>query len=137
MRAWTPTTHRGRKDHYRADRDRRDAQEKAIMAAGPQLHGDTLVIPSVWYNPDAAALWSAQGFRYSPALRGWLRDLRKPAGDGKMYEPEAWLKAAQRRFYELYPEAATHCQGCGQQFIPVSAWQTLCSECQDPAGNWR
>jgi hypothetical protein len=103
----------------------------SVMRAGPVLDLDsTVVIPSRWHNPDAAQLWKSQGFRFNPDLKEWLRDARKPAQDGRVYPPNAWLQAARRRFYEFYPELHVTCRRCGEPYIPPANWKLFyCPQC--------
>lgn len=74
------------------------------MAHGPHLSSDgvTIVIPAEAYNPQAAAFWKAQGFRWHPHWKTWERDTRTPA-NGKRYTAAAWLKAARRKYREFWP----------------------------------
>jgi len=84
-------------------RQRTQAQTEK-MAAGPVLDDDghTLVIPSEWYNGDAARFWKSKGFEWRPHTAAWVRDTRKPL-DGQTYTPQAWLTAARRQFYRFWP----------------------------------
>ena len=75
--------------------------------AGPRLYEGTIYVPSPYFIEEARQFWKAQGFTFEQAEYGhqseWTRDTRRPLR-GKRYTPEAWLKAARRRYFEFYPE---------------------------------
>lgn len=117
---------RARWRKYEAERQTRE------MAAGPRLlaDGHTLIVPSEWYNEEAAAFWKEYGFQWLGGLSRWQRDTRKPAS-GKVYTAEAWLTATRRKFYEFWPTLLKECTICGQVFAPESTYQIYCEKCRE------
>ena len=75
--------------------------------AGPRLHEGTVYVPSPYFKEEARRFWKSSGFTFERAAYGgqsdWTRDTRQPLR-GKLYSPEAWLKAARRRYFEFYQE---------------------------------
>lgn len=85
---------------------------KTAMELGPRLEGPWLVIPSNWYDPNAASFWKALGARYhtgDPEDRIWILDTRRARYDGKRYTRWAWLRSVRRRYFELFPELEGGC----------------------------
>lgn len=132
------TAHMREERRWRRELRRQDLRA-AAMAAGPHLLEDnlTLVIPSAWYNKDAALFWRQHGFSHCRAGAMWTRDTEKPFG-GKTYTAEAWLESTRREFYQFWPTLLKYCATCGQEFAPSSSYQLLCSDCEKHhTGNWR
>ena len=74
---------------------------------GPRLYNGSIYIPSPFFKDEARRFWKSVGFTFDRAEYGnqdeWKRDTHRPL-HGKQYTPEAWLKAARRRYFEFYPE---------------------------------
>ena len=85
----------------------RRAVRRVWAEAGPWLDGSTLYVPSPYFKEEARRFWKSLGFIFGWAdcsdQGEWRRDTRQPLR-GKQYSPEAWLKAARRRYFEFYPE---------------------------------
>lgn len=101
------TAHMREERRWRRELRQQD-RKTAAMAAGPHLleDGHTLIIPSAWYNEDAAKFWRLHGFSYRPAGTMWTRDTEKPLR-GKTYTTKAWLTSTRREFYQFWPELVT------------------------------
>lgn len=78
------------------------------MRAGPQLDGNTLIVPGgrKWYRKQAARFWRSVGFDWDPDMMEWSRDVTQPL-KGKCYAPDAWLERTRAKFFEFYPEMDT------------------------------
>lgn len=74
------------------------------MERGPCFADDglTLIIPSDWYNKEAARFWKSVGFHYQgDDGTYWTRDTRQPH-HGKVFTPAAWLESARRKYAEFW-----------------------------------
>ena len=113
----------------RAWQERRTNQQHT-MATGPHLDEDThtIIIPSEWYNPTAAAFWRKQGFHWNNGSSTWERDTRHSL-NGKLYTPEAWLKSARDKFYHFWPTLLCNCRRCGRRFARINEYQIHCENC--------
>ncbi len=85
-------------------------REEDTMRAGPHLDGHTLIVPSCWYQVEAAAFWKAHGFRFDRDNRRWTRDTRRPH-EGKRYSAQAWLESTRREFYKFWPKLEEETKG--------------------------
>jgi len=106
---WSPQAHRWHKAAQSARKSQAELErEAARMRRGPHLAGDghTLIVPSDWYQKQAAAFWKAHGFRWHGEDKTWRRDTRRPY-NGARYSPSAWLESARREFYRFQPKLAT------------------------------
>lgn len=74
------------------------------MEQGPFIAKDgyTLIIPSEWYNPDAAQFWRDHGFTFERDTKSWIRDTRR-SFNRKTFSASAWLAAATKKFFEFWP----------------------------------
>jgi len=81
---------------------------------GPYLQGNIICVPSPYFKDEAGQCWKAHGFIFHPVdgsdQSEWWRDTRRPLR-GKRYAPDAWLKAARRRYFEFYPKSSKNDQG--------------------------
>lgn len=74
---------------------------------GPRLEGDRVIVPSTRYCEQAAQVWKQHGFTFfGGAYPTWSRDTSRPARNGQVYSPAAWLEAAIRQYRELWPDWA-------------------------------
>jgi hypothetical protein len=102
------------------------------MQAGPFLAEDdcTLIVPSDWYNVQAAVFWASHGFQYKSGRKEWHRDTQKPY-NAKTYTAEAWLESTRREFYGYWPELLGDqtCPKCGNDYHTINEYQTMCAPC--------
>lgn len=106
---------------------------KDQMITGPYLlDSHTVIVPSNWYNKTAAQCWKANGFVWNGGCNVWKRDTRRPARDGQRYSASAWLNWCRRKYYdEFWPELKKVCAICRRHFVPASAYDIMCPQCQD------
>lgn len=99
------------------------------MTAGPRLiaDGHALIVPSEWYNEDAANFWKTHGFEWVPGLKRWTRDTRQPL-KGKPYTATAWLESTRREYFRFWPGLLKYCHACGQQFEPRTVYDLHCTD---------
>jgi len=114
----------GRAAYYRA----LYADQLTKMRPGPRLDGHLIIVPSEWYQPEAAAFWKSQGFYWTS--NQWQRDVRKRASNGAIYTPAAWLQAARNKFYEFWPALLKECSACGEKFAPGNQYELRCPACR-------
>ena len=103
------------------------------MQAGPRLalDGYTLIVPSEWYNEEAAKFWKFHGFRWNPSGPAWERDTGR-LFNGKKFTADAWLESTRRQFAKFWPSlrGMKACRGCKEEFEPASNYEILCPACQ-------
>jgi hypothetical protein len=109
-------------------------RQRGIMTIGPCLLADqsTIVVPSEWYNEEAAEFWKSYGFQWMAGLSRWQRDTSRPAS-GKIYTVEAWMEATRRKFFEFWPALKKTCTQCNKMFAPASprsVYETMCPDCR-------
>lgn len=127
---------RAHKRAWRARSLSENEQQRQLreMTAGPRLlaDGQTLIVPSEWYNEQAADFWRQHGFKWIPGLKRWERDTGRPL-HGKCYSTAAWLESTRREFFGFWPSLLKYCLRCGQEFKPRSVYDTTCTDplCQD------
>lgn len=105
-------------------------KQQHTMVTGPYLFpdGHTLIVPSEWYNEDAAALWSQFGFHWNNGSSTWERDTRLPLS-GKRYTTEVWVKSTREKFFEFWPTLLKECRHCGDRFQRTNEYQIYCTTC--------
>ena len=110
----------------------RQAEEWRTMATGPHLANDghTLIVPSCWFQLEAASFWRNHGFTFDRSRLLWWRDTRQ-SYKGKRYTAAAWLESTRREFYKFWPKLLKWCTICGQEFTPTSRYQLECAECAE------
>jgi len=104
------------------------ADQLEKMRPGPRLDGHLIIVPSEWYQPEAATFWKSQGFYWTSGQ--WQRDVRRRASNGAIYTPAAWLTAARNKFFQFWPGLMKTCSACGAKFTPASQYELQCSECR-------
>ena len=122
----------------RALSDHERQRQTREMTAGPRLLADehTLIVPSEWYNEQAADFWRQHGFQWLAGLKRWQRDTRREL-HGKRYSTEAWLESTRREYYHnFWPSLLKYCARCGQEFEPRTVYDTMCTDplCQEQKG---
>lgn len=95
---WSPQAHRNAKIGASS---RTNALKMRRWKRGPILHEDKIIVPSDFYHPAIGAFFKSQGFQFNSEFRQWWRDIRWPHR-GRRYTAEAWLKAARRKFDEIW-----------------------------------
>jgi len=105
-------------------------RQRSVMADGPQLLADdhTIMVPSEWYQKEAAEFWKAHGFHWVKGLSRWERDTWRPTREGKIYTTNAWLTATRRQFFDFWPALKRTCVECGVLFAPASGYDTHCPD---------
>lgn len=102
MTNWTLSDEALKASEEAAGRDRARAK---FADDGPELRddGQTIVIPSPWYNQELIDALKAAGFHFEDSVfPKWVRDTRKPL-NGTRYTPEQWLNWAIRRYSAAWP----------------------------------
>ncbi|MEA3376015.1 MAG: hypothetical protein U9R72_07440 [Chloroflexota bacterium] len=119
---------------WRLHHARRERQ-KARMQPGPYQRQSTIVIPSEWYNQDAADFWKSIGAVWCPGHpdgQAWVLNWTLHTYNGRFWTAEQWLKAIRRKYYSFWPslkEPTRRCVSCGRVFKPWHPRQEFCSDC--------
>lgn len=123
-------------DSHMAFEARAEAQLER-MQIGPHIVGSTtIVIPSDWYNKDAAAFWKSIGATWCPAHphgQSWILDTIRATYRGRTFTADQWLSSIRRKFKSYWPRLTDiptrFCVTCGQEYEPWHPEQQFCTDC--------
>jgi len=115
---------------YRARAER----QLARMVKGPHVQGSTIIIPSEWYDKNAANFWRSIGAVWCPGHpdgQAWILHHDRTKYAGRTWTAEQWLESITRKYREYWPELErrNYCVSCGQEFVPWHPKQRWCPDC--------